>query len=170
MILVALGKSSTEDVALAAGNLLAGFIRCQFGVTTAGFDFMTAPHSLMRLTLAIALFMIAADVASAETEITRRMMAMSETARNAAWTNALRESGETCDQVVRTLFQYANATNDSWNVGCQDGNTYSISVYADLNAKIIIISCKKLDAIMTELARRGGKDPRKESQACWVKY
>jgi hypothetical protein len=124
----------------------------------------------MRLTLAIVLFMVTANTASAETEITRRMMAMSETARNAAWTNALRESGETCDQVVRTLFQYTNATGDSWNVGCQDGSTYSIKVYADLNAKIIIISCKKLDAIMAELARRGGKDSRKEPPACWVKY
>jgi hypothetical protein len=62
---------------------------------------------------------------------------------------AIISAGETCDRVTRTFHQGTLASDGTefWNVGCRDGNTYSVSVKNDAGGSTKVMSCALLKAV-----------------------
>jgi hypothetical protein len=94
-------------------------------------------------------------------EHSQKMLNMTENQRNAYWTLFLRESGEKCDRVVRTMFRSSVRNSDDWSVACRDGNAYSIGIDGGSEGKSKILGCKELETILRAAGRRDAKN------ACW---
>ncbi|QND70028.1 hypothetical protein [Tardiphaga robiniae] len=63
---------------------------------------------------------------------TARILALDEGTRRDFWTFVLKNEKHGCDVVVRVLYQGGTKSGvDSWSIGCQDSNEYSISVHPD---------------------------------------
>jgi hypothetical protein len=70
--------------------------------------------------------------AHAANQTTTRILALDKTRRLAFWTFVLKSKKQACNVVVRTMYQGRTESGiDSWTVGCQDGNEYSISIDPD---------------------------------------
>ena len=68
---------------------------------------------------------------------TRRILALDQASHLAFWTFVLKNKKQACDVVVRTMYQGgAEAGADSWNISCQDGNEYSISIDPDAQGSV----------------------------------
>jgi hypothetical protein len=57
----------------------------------------------------------------------------------------LRASGEKCDQVIRTLSVDAIFGLDEWEALCRNRNSYSLSLPAEMDAAITVLSCRDLN-------------------------
>ena len=99
-----------------------------------------------------------ATAANATNEHSQKLLNMTEKDRNTTWTLLLQKSGEKCDRVVRTMFQGSSRHDDSWNVACQNGKSYSVGVYPGPEGKTQILGCKELEFVTKGTAR------------CWVKF
>jgi len=109
--------------------------------------------------------------AHAEGPITKQLLLMDEATRLSAWTRYMKASNEMCDKATRAMFQGGSdqAQQDSWSVGCADGNEYSIGLGYDPHDRAKILTCKELVAVDAMLMKRAGKQPNK-NVGCWVKY
>ena len=95
--------------------------------------------------------------ASAQGEVSQRLLELDEDERNAAFTVMLKESNRNCDHVIRTLFKGTVLGVDDWEALCRDRHSYSLSVLAELNETIIMsLSCRELLATSKLLLRRAG--------------
>src|SRR5207237_8334711 len=67
--------------------------------------------------------------AQAANQTTTRILALDQATHLAFWTFVLKNNKQDCDVVVRTLYQGGTEAGvDSWSIGCQDGNEYSIGI------------------------------------------
>jgi hypothetical protein len=90
--------------------------------------------------LAVLMF---ATAAHAENAFSRTFLAFSEAKRNAVWTELLKQNGQKCSRVVRTMFQGGyRKLGDLWSVGCADKNEYSVTLGSDASTRIM--SCREL--------------------------
>jgi hypothetical protein len=63
---------------------------------------------------------------------TARILALDKARQLDFWTFVLKNKKHGCDVVVRTMYQGVTKSGvDSWSIGCQDGNEYSISINPD---------------------------------------
>ncbi len=70
--------------------------------------------------------------AHAANQTTTRILALEKTRRLAFWTFVLKSKKQACNVVVRAMYQGRTESGiDSWSIGCQDGNEYSISIDPD---------------------------------------
>jgi len=70
--------------------------------------------------------------AHAANQTTTRILALDQATHLAFWTFVLKNKKQACDVVVRTMYQGGtDAGVDSWSIGCQDGNEYSIGINPD---------------------------------------
>ena len=70
--------------------------------------------------------------AHAANQTTTRILALDRATHLALWTFVLKNKKQACDVVVRTLYQGGTEAGvDSWSIGCQDGNEYSIGINPD---------------------------------------
>ena len=70
--------------------------------------------------------------AHAANQTTTRILALDQATHLAFWTFVLKNKKQACDVVVRTLYQGGTEAGvDSWSIGCQDGNEYSIGIDPD---------------------------------------
>ena len=70
--------------------------------------------------------------AHAANQTTTRMLALDQAKRLAFWTFVLKNKKQACNVVVRTMYLGGTEPGiDSWSIGCQDGNEYSISINPD---------------------------------------
>jgi hypothetical protein len=78
-----------------------------------------------------------------------QLSALSDEARNAVFTKALRSEG--CDVVTRSCDQGTDARDHSefWDFGCRNGKSFSIQVFADANGSRRILECGVLKLIGT---------------------
>ena len=68
---------------------------------------------------------------------TRRILALDQASHLAFWTFVLKNKKQACDVVVRTLYQGGTEAGvDSWSIGCQDGNEYSIGINPDAQGSV----------------------------------
>ena len=75
--------------------------------------------------------------AQAANQTTTRILALDQATHLAFWTFVLKNKKQACDVVVRTMYQGgAEAGADSWNISCQDGNEYSISIDPDAQGSV----------------------------------
>ncbi len=71
-------------------------------------------------------------MAHAANQATTRILALDQAKHLAFWTFVLKNKKQACDVVVRTVYQGGTESGvDSWSIGCQDGNEYSISIDED---------------------------------------
>ena len=78
-----------------------------------------------------------ADTTYAANPTTMRILALDQASHLAFWTFVLKNKKQACDVVVRTMYQGgAEAGADSWNISCQDGNEYSISIDPDAQGSV----------------------------------
>jgi hypothetical protein len=78
-----------------------------------------------------------ADTTHAANPTTRRILALDQASHLAFWTFVLKNKKQACDVVVRTMYQGgAEAGVDSWSIGCQDGNEYSIGIDQDAQGSV----------------------------------
>src|SRR5262249_50005850 len=90
----------------------------------------------MRLLFVIPLCALASSQATAQNNASRILMALGEDARNMVVTRLVRDSSETCDRVIRTLFKGTELRLDEWEALCRDGNSYSFIIPPELSAGI----------------------------------
>jgi len=70
--------------------------------------------------------------AHAPNQATTRILALDRAKQLAFWTSVLRNRKQTCNVVGRTKYQGGSESGvDSWNIGCRDGNEYSVSIGPD---------------------------------------
>jgi hypothetical protein len=71
-------------------------------------------------------------MAHAANQTTTRILALDQAKRLAFWSFVLKSKKQACNVVVRTMYQGGTESGiDSWSIGCQDGNEYSISINPD---------------------------------------
>jgi hypothetical protein len=106
--------------------------------------------------------------ASAQNEVSQKLLELSEDKRNTAFTLVLRESNRKCDQVIRTLFKGTFLGVDDWEALCRDRNSYSFSVLAESDDTIIMsLSCRQLLATNKMLLHRAGS--KSKATGCRIK-
>jgi hypothetical protein len=105
--------------------------------------------------------------ASAQNRVSQELLELAENQRNAAFTRILRASGEECDHVIRTLFVGAIFELDGWEVMCRNRNAYSLSLPAEMEAAITVLSCRDLSATSKMLLRRTGS--KRKATGCRIK-
>jgi hypothetical protein len=110
----------------------------------------------MRASLAV-IFLIACVVpASGQNSVSQGLLSSSEEDRNAEFTSVLRENGNKCDEVFRTLFNGSIGDMDNWEARCKDRNSYSLGVLAHSDAPVMIANCRDLlavSAMMLKMAK-----------------
>ena len=75
--------------------------------------------------------------AQAANQTTTRILALDQASHLAFWTFVLKNKKQACDVVVRTMYQGGtDAGVDSWSIGCQDGNEYSIGINPDAQGSV----------------------------------
>jgi len=75
--------------------------------------------------------------AHAANQTTTRILALDQATHLAFWTFVLKNKKQACDVVVRTMYQGGtDAGVDSWSIGCQDGNEYSIGINPDAQGSV----------------------------------
>ena len=75
---------------------------------------------------------VAFKTAHAANQTTTRILALDQAKRLAFWTFVLKNKKQACNVVVRTMYLGGTEPGiDSWSIGCQDGNEYSISINPD---------------------------------------
>jgi hypothetical protein len=75
--------------------------------------------------------------AHAANQTTTRILALDQAKHLAFWTFVLKKRKQACNIVVRTMYQGGTESGiDSWSIGCQDGNEYSISINPDAQGSI----------------------------------
>jgi hypothetical protein len=80
--------------------------------------------------------------AQAANQNTQRILGLTQAQQNKFFTLVLKK--ESCDRVTRTMYQGGTSDgDDSWNVGCENGNDYSVGIPTDINA-IKILTCKEV--------------------------
>ena len=68
---------------------------------------------------------------------TRRILALDQASHLAFWTFVLKSKKQACNVVIRTIYQGGTESGiDSWSIGCQDGNEYSISINPDAQGSV----------------------------------
>jgi hypothetical protein len=98
---------------------------------------------------------IYASPAQAQNQHSVKILALTEIQRNALWTVVLNRSGEKCDRVVRTMFQGGTKDrDDSWSVGCADGNEYSAGLSGDAAGATRFLGCREMQALDAMLTNR----------------
>ena len=76
-------------------------------------------------------------MAQAANQTTTRILALDQATHLAFWTFVLKNKKQACDVVVRTMYQGGtDAGVDSWSIGCQDGNEYSIGINPDAQGSV----------------------------------
>jgi hypothetical protein len=110
------------------------------------------------LSVAVLATTVALHVSALANEHTDKLVSMTEKDRNMMWTALLKASGEKCDRVVRTMLQGTGRREDSWNVGCRDGNEYSVGIRPGPEGKTQILGCKMLEFVT------------KGTSKCWEKF
>src|SRR5207248_8755861 len=80
--------------------------------------------------------------AHAANQTTTRILALDQATHLAFWTFVLKNNKQACDVVVRTMYQGGTEAGvDSWSIGCQDGNEYSIGINPDAQGSVR--NCKR---------------------------
>ena len=75
--------------------------------------------------------------AHAANQTTTRILALDQAKHLAFWTFVLKDKKQACNAVVRTMYQGGTESGiDSWSIGCQDGNEYSISINPDAQGSV----------------------------------
>jgi hypothetical protein len=75
--------------------------------------------------------------AHAANQTTARILALDQATHLAFWTFVLKNKKQACDVVVRTMYQGGTEAGvDSWSIGCQDGNEYSIGINPDAQGSV----------------------------------
>ena len=75
--------------------------------------------------------------AHAANQTTTRILALDQATHLAFWTFVLKNKKQACDVVVRTMYQGGTEAGvDSWSIGCQDGNEYSIGINPDAQGSV----------------------------------
>jgi hypothetical protein len=76
-------------------------------------------------------------MAQAANQTTTRILALDQATHLAFWTFVLKNKKQACDVVVRTMYQGGTEAGvDSWSIGCQDGNEYSIGINPDAQGSV----------------------------------
>jgi hypothetical protein len=76
-------------------------------------------------------------MAHAANQTTTRILALEQAKRHAFWTFVLKSKKQACNVVIRTIYQGGTESGiDSWSIGCQDGNEYSISINPDAQGSV----------------------------------
>ena len=80
---------------------------------------------------------VAFKTAHAANQTTTRILALDQAKRLAFWTFVLKNKKQACNVVVRTMYLGGTEPGiDSWSIGCQDGNEYSISISPDARGSV----------------------------------
>ena len=108
----------------------------------------------VRLLFVIPLCALPSSQATAQNNVSQILLALSEDERNVAFTRVLQERNEKCDWVLRTLFNGTMLGLDNWEVLCRDRNSYSLTIPPELNAGIVMVSCRELVATSKRLLHR----------------
>ena len=75
--------------------------------------------------------------AHAANQMTARILALDQAKHLSFWTSVLKNRKQACGVVVRTMYQGgAESGVDTWSIGCQDGNEYSISINPDAQGSV----------------------------------
>jgi hypothetical protein len=98
-------------------------------------------------------------------QVSQKILSLTETQRNAVWTQLATGSGERCDRVIRTMFQ-GGIDQSTWSVGCRDGNEYTVTTDSDTSGSTNWMTCKECFAANVILSK-GKPDPK---MRCWVKW
>ncbi len=82
-------------------------------------------------------------------EANPRLLALSEKDRRLVFAAQLAMSGETCGEVMRTLYRGSSKQtwNATWNVECKGGPSYSILVMSDEKGTTKVLTCGELRAL-----------------------
>ena len=76
-------------------------------------------------------------MAHAANQTTMRVLAMDREEHLAFWALVLKNKKKTCDVVIRTRYQGGTESGgDNWNIGCRDGNKYSININPDAQGSV----------------------------------
>ncbi|MBR1187260.1 hypothetical protein [Bradyrhizobium sp. AUGA SZCCT0160] len=69
------------------------------------------------------------DAAHTANRMTTRILELDQEKRLAFWASVLKNRKQACRAVVLAMYQGGTESGvDSWNIGCRDGNKYSISI------------------------------------------
>jgi hypothetical protein len=75
--------------------------------------------------------------AHAANQTTTRILALDQAKRLTFWTMVLKNKKQACDVVVRTMYQGGTEAGvDSWSIGCQNGNKFSINISPDAQESV----------------------------------
>ncbi len=127
---------------------------------------------MMKRALAAAIALGVTGASSWANDANETLVAMSDAARHAVFVEVVRNAGE-CDVVVRSMLLGENPKNAVWSVGCQNGKSYSVSVYADPKLKPFAVTCedvKDFGKLLGTMERRVGQPQSNSVVACWKKF
>jgi hypothetical protein len=110
----------------------------------------------MRILLTAAIVLACGSSAIAQNAMSKRLLALTEDQRNLAFTRLMAANHEACDRAIKTVFNASVGTIDDWEMLCNDGNSYSMSVPDNPNEIIKYLSCKELAAVGKMLDKRAG--------------
>ena len=125
----------------------------------------------MKRALAIG-FLLGVTAVALANEANERLLAMSESDRHSAFVDTARKAGN-CDEIVRSMLLGQDAKGALWTVGCRDGNSYSITVYADPKLNPFAVSCEDVNGfgrLMGIMERKTGQPPSNSVRECWKKF
>src|SRR5262245_30242739 len=105
--------------------------------------------------------------AFAQHERSAELLEMDEGSQKRFFTMVLRDSNKQCDQVIRTMFSDAYRGFAEWEALCNDHNSYSLKVGADLDATITSLHCRELSKTSKMLLQSVGSESK--ASGCRIK-
>jgi hypothetical protein len=110
----------------------------------------------MRKLITFAIVLACSSNAVAQNAMSKKLLELIEDQRNLAFTRLMAANHETCDRAIKTVFNGSVGTIDDWEMLCNDGNSYSMSVPDNPNEIIKYLSCNELAAVGKMLDKRAG--------------
>lgn len=124
---------------------------------------------MKRIIFTIAI-LIASGLGSLANEANQKLLALSERERHEALSSYVRQSGEQCDVVVRSMLRHGVAGEPAfWNVGCRNKKSYWVVFAPNSGDRALVLNCeesKGFGKMLADMARRAGQSPDPHSE-CW---
>lgn len=110
----------------------------------------------MKILITSAMVLACGSSAFAQNAMSKKLLALTEDQRNLAFTRLMAANHEACDRAIKDCVNASVGTIDDWEMLCNDGNSYSMSVPDRPNEIIKYLSCKELVAVGKMLDKRAG--------------
>jgi hypothetical protein len=120
---------------------------------------------MVKQTIVVAALLMALAAGSLANEPNQKLLALSKLEMHEVFTRHVKQSGENCDAVVRTMLRHNVAGEPAfWNVGCRNRKRYWVTISANSDFSPLVLTCEKNKDSVARLTGQTARAPE-----CWKK-